>query len=154
MNDRLKKPLIYGVIIALQVMVILYWANTKTNYHIDELYSMTHASGFTAQVYNSEYITVSRDFHFNEWTKNSVFKKYLTVSDAEKAFRAPFFVFLNGLVRYRNYYGLLNIAESIAGYQYVSAIPGLVLNIILFILAELSLLSLLKKLKTGTRRKG
>ncbi len=151
MKAKYRKLLIYTMIMVFQLLVILYWAKAKTNYHIDELYSMTHASGFTAQVYNSEYITISRDFHLNEWTENSVFKKYLIVSDAEKTFRAPFSAILNGFVMFRNYYGLLNLAESIAGLSYVSAAPGLVLNIIFFILTELSLLSLLRKLRVDER---
>lgn len=146
MKAKFMKILPYATIITLQIIVVLYWAGVKTNYHIDELYSMTHASGFTGQVYNSEYITTSRDFHFNEWTNNSILKKYLTVSDDEKAFNAPLSKVIGGIIKYRNYYGFLNVAESVFGYSDVSPIPGLFLNIVFFVITELLLILFLNKL--------
>lgn len=146
MKSKNREIFTYTAIIALQVMVLLYWANVKTNFFIDELYSMGYASSFTGAGDTARYITTSPDWQFDEWIENSVFKKYLLVSDEESVFRLPFLKAVQKFITGRNYFGLLNIAESVAGYSFVSARPGILLNIIIYVCAEISLISLLKKL--------
>lgn len=142
---------IYIVIVVVQVLAILYWAHVKTNYFVDELYSMGYASSFTGEGNTARYITTGPDFSFNEWINNSTYKKYLVVSDEEKVFNAPFYKVMKKFITGRNYFGFLNIAESIVGYSFVSSRPGILLNIIFFIIAEISLVSLMKKLNFDER---
>ncbi len=146
MKNKNRELLIYIVIIVLQVLVILYWANVKVNYHIDELYSMGYASNFTHNGDIGQYITTSPDFKFGEWVSNSDLKKHLIVSETERASRLPAGTLLKKLITNRNYMILLNIAESIAGLSYVSSAPGLCLNLIFFVIAEVMLIRLMKKL--------
>lgn len=151
MRLRNRELCIYIAIIAVQVLVMLYWGHVKTNYYEDDLYSMGSASSFTGEGDTARYITTSADFSLNEWTKNSTFKKYLLVSEEEKVFNAPFFKVMKKFITGRNYFGFLNLAESIAGYSFVSSRPGVLLNIIFFIIAEFSLISLMKKLNFDER---
>lgn len=146
MKLKSRELYIYIVIIAVQVLVILYWGRLKTNYYEDDFYSMGYASSFTGKGDTARYITTSPDFSFHEWINNSILKKYLIVSDEEKVFNAPFFNVMQKFITGRNYFGFLNLAESIAGYSFVSSRPGILLNIIFFIIAEFSLVSLMKKL--------
>ncbi len=147
MRLKLKESGRYIIIILLQILVIVYWANIKTNYHVDELYSMGYASNFTGVGDKAQYITTSPEFSFNKWTDNSEFKKYLIVSEEEGVFGTTLTEFISRAITGRNYMALLNIAHSIAGYQQVSAVPGLVLNIIFYIITEIALISLMRKLK-------
>ncbi len=137
---------IYAFIMVLQIIVVLYWGKIKTNYYIDDLYSMGYASSFTEKGDTAQYISTSPDYEFNEWIENASFKKYLLLSDEEKASNVPPVELMHKLIVKRNYFGLLNIAESIAGYDCVTSRPGLFLNILFFVLAELSLISLMKKM--------
>ena len=145
-REKRKELLIYSCIIIAQVIVLLYWAHVKTNYFIDDLYSLGYASSFTGEGDTARYITRSPEFGFNEWISNAEFKKYLILNDNEKLIHTSFLNAVSKMLRGRMYFGLLNIAESIAGYSYVTARPAIVLNIILFVITEIMLILLMKKM--------
>ncbi len=144
--DKRKAYCIYALIILLQIAVIIYWGCQKTNYFIDEFLSMGYARGFTGNEPTARYITESSEWTYNEWHNNLEFKSQLLISDNAKIWNAPILDSLKGLIFGRNYFGLLNIFESIAGFGTISNWPAVVLNAILFILSEVGLLSLLSKL--------
>lgn len=151
MSSRRKTFLIYMVIIALQIVVLLYWANEKINFFVDELYSKGYASSYTGEGDTARYITYAPEWKPNEWVNNALFKKYLVVSDEERIFRLPFSEAMKKILTGRNYFGLLNIVESIAGYSIVSARPGIVLNMFIFIILEIALLIFMHKMKMDVR---
>lgn len=147
-----RKQLIYVAIIALQILFIVYWADCKVNFHVDELYSMGYASNYTGYGDKGQYITTnSSDFRFNEWISISGLKKHLVVSGEESVFNIPIFVLIKKIFTERNYVILLNIVESIAGFGSVSLIPSLVLNVILYIISAYYYVKLMKKLKMDER---
>ena len=150
-KDNRRKVLIYACIILVQTMILLYWANVKTNFYIDDLYSFGYASSFTGEGDDSQYITRSPEFGFNEWISNAEFKKYLILDESEKLSNTSFMNAASRMLTGRIYFGLLNIAESIAGYSCVTARPAVVLNIILFVLAEIMLVLLLKKMHMDSK---
>ena len=49
MNAEKRRYFIFAAIIMIQVVVMLYWANEKSNFYIDELYSMGYASNLRAE---------------------------------------------------------------------------------------------------------
>lgn len=142
-----KTYFIYGLIILVQLVFFIYWADAKTNFFIDELYSMGYASNFTGGGDTAQYITTGSEWKLNEWVNNAEYKKYLLVSDEEQIFRLSFPVAIQKLVTKTNYFGFLNIAESVAGYDVVAARPGILLNILFFIVAEVLLIMLMQRLK-------
>lgn len=146
MIKKNKELLLYVLIMTLQIMVVLYWANCKVNYHIDELYSMGYASNYTGYGDNGQYITTSEDFKLDEWIENAKFKNHLIVSKEESVFNMPMSDLLKSFFIGRNYMLLLNVAESIAGLTYVSAMPGVILNILFFVIAEIFLILIMRNL--------
>lgn len=152
-NKYIMKPnksiLLYALIITLQIIVIVYWGFQKSNYYIDDLYSMGYASKLTGNSNPSEslYITTSSSFEFNKWMDSQPFKEHLLLSVEEKFYKVSPYIFLKKLIFERNYFCFLNISETIFGYSSVSPWPAIILNCIFFIIAQLSLISLLKKLK-------
>lgn len=146
-RNRQKEILVYICIIIVQVIVLLYWAHVKTNFFIDDLYSLGYASNFTGEGDTSQYITRSPEFAFNKWILNEDFKHYLVVSEDERLSSTSFLNGIQKMLTGCTYFGLLNIAESIAGYSYVSARPAVLLNIILFILSEITLLALMRRFR-------
>ena len=142
---------IFAIIALLQVSACIYWAHAKQNYQIAEYYSFGYASTFTGKGDTGQYITVSPDWKFGEWIKNTEFKKYLVVSKEESVFSLPFFTSLKMLFTKRNYFWLLNMAESLYGSPSITNIPAIILNIVIFLLAELLLVKLMKKLGCDNR---
>lgn len=136
----------YLFIIILQILNMIYWANVKTNYYIDELYSMGYASSYTGVEDTARYITTSEEWKFNEWITNADLKKYLWVSDAEEIFSMPFTQAAAKLINSCNYFALLNMAESVSNYKVAAKWPGIILNMVLFVAAEIVLLALSIKL--------
>ena len=148
MTKRLQYA-IYIIIFIAQIAVILYWASAKTNYFIDELYSMERAVSYSGQGNVSYYIQETSDWKMDEWMDNSELKKYLIVTDEEKLFNLPLATVIGKILTGRSYNGLLNIAMSIAGYSVISARAGIALNLLLIVLAELFLIFLMGKLDMG-----
>lgn len=144
---KYREAIITAAIILLQVFVILYWAREKVNFHIDELYSMGYASNFTEMGDKAQYITEAPEFELGKWIENSNYKKYLVVSEEEKFYNAPVRTFVRALFLARNYMGLLNIAQSLFGKGEFSRAPGLLLNLVFFVVSQIMLIRLLKKLK-------
>ena len=148
---KVKKTIIYVLIIILQILVILYWTNKKTGYHIDELYSMGYASNLTGRGDCALYITTGSEFGFDKWIKNADLKKYLELSKEESIFNAPISEVIRGFITTRNYTYLLNIAESLLGDGTVSAKPAVYLNIVLFAIAEAFFAVLMKRVSIDER---
>ncbi len=148
-RENKKAYIAYAIIILLQVLVIIFWASKKTNYFIDEFYSMGYARGFTGNEPTAQYITLSPEWTYNEWHSNSEFKYQLYMTDNAKIWNTPIKNSLGKLITGRNYFGLLNLTESITGFNSVSNFPAVVLNIILFVVAEIGLLFLLTKLSVN-----
>lgn len=149
MNSKLNTLLFFIAMIALQMAVMLYWAHEKSNYCLDEFYSMGYASSYTGNA--TGFPTATTNWKPNEWVNNTPFKKCLTVEENEQIIRLPFFEGLQKILAGRNYFGLLNIAESIAGYSFVSARPGIALNMIIFVIADIALVVFMRKIKIDLR---
>lgn len=149
-DERMKKGskiyFVYLAIIVLQVLNLIYWANVKVNYHIDELFSMGYANSYTEDV--NPYITSTEDWRFNEWLNNAELQKYLWISEGKEIYSMPLGQAIIKLTTASdNHSGLLNLAESLSGYDTVSKWPGIFLNIFIFIVAELVLIALAGRLK-------
>lgn len=144
MDDKPNKRriLIYVIIIFFQLLVIMYWNNCKTNYHIDELFSMGYANDIFGIQGNPQYITESDEYVLESWINVSELKEYLSIPDEGRVFNVPFSKVIRSLLIERNYYGLLNIAESFVG----TSKAGVMLNCLFFVIAEIALISLLRKL--------
>ncbi len=141
-----RKILIYAAIIIAQVLVMIYWAHIKTNYNIDELYSMGFARGYFSQIHTPEYITVDNEFCFNQWMSNSTLKGYLIMKDKAKIINVPIGVVIKEFLTGRNYFGLLNIAESFADNSDLSSIPGEYLNVVFFVIAQIMLIIFMNRI--------
>ncbi len=148
---KIKELLIYAFILILQVAFIIYWANIKTNYNIDELYSIGYASSLTGLGEGAEYITTSPEFRIGEWMHNSELKKHLVQSDIESIFNAPIGRVMDKFIKGRNYYCFLNASEAIIGNRTISVTAGVFLNIICMIIAELMLALLMKRMNIDQR---
>ncbi len=125
----------------------IYWSSRKTNFFIDEFYSMGYARGFTGNEPTARYITESSEWRFENWVDNAELKKQLIITDEGSLRNVSI---LNGMKLFltgRNYHGLLNIVESIMDSNGVSNLPAVVLNTVLFVFTQITLWLLLEKLR-------
>lgn len=65
MVGKRRELIIFILIMFFQILTIVYWANEKCNYHVDELYSLGYASILTGKGDGAQYITMSPEFTFN-----------------------------------------------------------------------------------------
>lgn len=144
--EKKKTFLVYFLIITAHLLVFLYWANEKENFYIDELFSLGYASNFTGTGDTARYLTESPEWKFDEWVSNAEYQKYLRVSEQEELLRLPVGTAIKKAITGRNYFALLNIVETIAGTDRVTHWPAVLLNMIFFVIADIALIALLKKL--------
>lgn len=142
---------IYCGIIVLQLFTYIYWANMRSNFYVDELYSKGYASRFLGTEDTANYITVSEEFKYDEWIDNSLLQKQVIVSEKESILNISALENIKSLILGRNYIWLLNLAESILGDGNISAIPGMVLNIVFLVIAEIVLICLFRRLNVSNR---
>lgn len=144
-ND-FKYKIFYIFIIVIQILVSLYWLNNKTNYSIDEYYSFGYASNFLGTEDTSIYITTSEAFKMNSWTDNNDLKKQLLVSDAESVLNLSFSDKIKTFFGKRNYFFILNLAESLYNYDGITKRPAFMVNVLIMIISEILLIILLRKM--------
>lgn len=146
MAQKKKEYIIFTAIIILQIAFILFWAGRKTNYFIDEFMTMGYTRGLTGVEPTAQYIIYSPEWTFNEWHTNGEFKNQLLMTENTPLWKLPFFETVKLLVTGRNYFGLLNVVESMVGFRNVSYWPAVILNISFFAVACIFLISLMRKL--------
>ena len=139
-NNKKLLRFLLGMIVFLQILTIVYLGYRKTNYYIDELYSMGYAHNFTGTAGDSRYITEGSSWQHNTWCNVDDFKAQLIVHKNESILSQPFFKALYQSVKYRNYFALLNLSESLICPGQISKWGGIVLNILIFCVFQFALL--------------
>lgn len=145
----------YGIIlfliVILQTITIFHWAGEKSNYNIDELYTFGYAQDFTRPRKNFKKITFSDDWQYETWVDNEVLKDQLALSKEESLLTlGPGELIEKLLLTKYNYYGFLNIAETVFSGMEPAHMPGVILNLIFFIITQLILYRITEEL-TGNR---
>lgn len=125
----------YGIIlfliVILQTITIFHWAGEKSNYNIDELYTFGYAQDFTRPRKNFKKITFSDDWQYETWVDNEVLKDQLALSKEESLLTlGPGELIEKLLLTKYNYYGFLNIAETVFSGMEPAHMPGVILNLI------------------------
>ena len=147
-SKRIIVILITGILLA-QVALIAFWANQSCNYYIDELFSFGSAHSYTFAKKDIMYIDWSDEWQYEDWVDNSALKDQLRVSEDESLLNQNPVDMIRMLIKGRNYHGILNILVSIFSSGEISRWPPVILNLILFVLAQLVLYRIMRDL-TGS----
>lgn len=147
MKTKYKNIALFAAIILAQLIFMLYWAGQKTNYYIDELYTIERAVTYAGRGNGSLYLVTTAEWTMDDWVQNSELKKYLIMSEEESLFNLPFMEAAKRILFDRPYNGLLSMVTTIMGYDVVTARPGIALNMMFLILTEIFLLLLMKRLE-------
>ncbi len=144
-----KRRLVLLSILVLQMTVILFWAHQRQNYYVDELYSFGYAQSYLIPTKDFKKIDLSEEWKFEEWIRNQPLKEQLEVTKEESLLCKGPAEILKLLVTRRNYHGLLNIVMSLFSPGEVSMAPGIVMNLVFFMLAQLLLFRIMSEM-TGS----
>lgn len=146
---KIRRIIIFFVITAVQIIAMICWAGQKSNYYIDELYSLGYAQSFTYQWWYPRYITETEDWQYETWLSNETLKAQLETSPEEGVLTVPLPDALPLIWITRIYFGLLNIFMSVFSPDKLSAIPGAALNLFLFFFIQLLLYQITREI-TGS----
>ncbi len=78
------------IIIAIQLLLMGYWSIQKTNYYIDEMFSMGYAHTFIHPKEDIVYINFSKDWVNEKWIDNGVLKDQLETTKEDGVFTISF----------------------------------------------------------------
>lgn len=139
--DRKRKPLritVFLIIILLQIMTVCYWAEKKSGFHIDELFSIGYAQAYNYHPGDAVYITFTNDWQYETWIDNSKLTEQLYLSEEESLLKTG----LTGIVKKflnvkHNYFVLLNLSMSLFSDGRPDIRPALILNLFFFVLSQL-----------------
>ncbi len=142
-----KKLLLAFIIITLvQVVIIIFWGFRKENLYWDEFYTLEGAHYFSSSNAEEHYIDEDPDYMIGEWLPISFVMDTLIVGKEESLFNEPLTKVLKKLTGYHNYSAYLNLAESILTPNKFSMWPSIGLNIIFFIVNQIVLFAMCKRL--------
>ena len=148
---RRKSNLLLVCILLLQLGMLLFWGNAKTNYYVDELFSMGYAHNFTGAAGDAQYIHTDDSWVINEWTPAAELKEQLVVGEGESVLDIPASQAIRLTVTGRSHHGLLNLAETLLNDGEISKRGGLFLNYLAFLLFQLVLILFLRRLEVDER---
>ena len=141
-----------GVLIAvvvIQLIVMCVFAAQKSNYYIDEMFSMGYAHTYTHPWKDVVYINQSAAWENEQWIDNGILKNQLETTKEDSVFAKPFPETVRALFFRRNYMGMLNVLMSTFAPGRMTAYPAIALNLILFIFTQLLLYRVCREL-TGS----
>ena len=150
-NNKTVRKAIFIFLVMTQVLVMLYWMGQKSNYFIDELFSMGYAHTYTFDCKDRGYINQSDIWQEGEWLPNSALKDQIEVSHQDSLLNKPLGTAVPMLLLRRTYHGILNILMSSFSPGAVGKVPGIVFNIIIFCLTQIVLFGICYDLTENNR---
>ena len=147
-GTRARRTIIVCVLIA-QLAMIAFWTAQRSNYYIDEFFTFEYTHSFTFDKKDVVHSVRSESWQYEQWIDNAVQKRLMEVTEAESLLSQPPMEGLRMLLTRRNYYGLLNLAMAAFASGRITAVPAIVLNAVMFILAQFILYRIAKEL-TGS----
>ena len=152
-EHKIKKPGLWRFILlcvlVLQVLLIIGRTGQRSNYYVDELFSFGSAHTYTFERKDAVYVTQSDVWTYEKWIDNAAVKKELYITPDVSLNRYNPLTIIKMLLLGRNYHGILNLLMSAFSPDALSPWPPLVLNLILFVLAQVLLYRTVKDL-TGS----
>ena len=151
MKEKSRTSLLYFLIVTLQILCICYWAGEKANYYIDDLYSFTHTKYFPESGRPFQRFTVSDDWQAEKWVGNGILKAEMIQTEEDSLLALPFLSVLKKLALDKyNYFGFLNIVQSLIPNAVPKHMPAVILNLLFFFFTQIFIFRITEEL-TGSR---
>ena len=137
-NARFRNCLLI-MVIAVQLMVMVFFAGQKSNYYIDEMFSLGYSHTYIHPKEDVVYINYSEVWENEKWIDNVALKEQLETTRDDSVFRLSLSQALCRLFLRRNYMGILNILMSTFAAGKMSYYPGIIFNLVIFVFTQLLL---------------
>ena len=136
-------------VITIQLIVMCGFAVRKSNFYIDEMFSMGYAHTYIHPREDVVYINFSKDWNNEKWVENSVLKDQLETTAEDSVFTLPLSKALRKLFLGRNYMGMLNIVMSMFSPGKMGKYPPIILNFFIFVMTQLLLYRICRSLSNS-----
>ncbi len=133
-------------LVLLQVLMIFIWGSRRENFYWDEYFTFEKTHYASKSTPEEHFITEDKDYKLNEWLPISVIKDTLVVTKDNSIINDPLTVILRRAIGYNNYVVYHNVAEAILYEGKLSKWPGIIVNVVFFILNQLLLFALAHKM--------
>lgn len=135
-ESKRKARFLFAGIVCMQVLLMLFWMQQKSNFYVDELYSMEKAQYFSENPPVNRHLFQNEDWEEGTWMDVSRWQDKLILSPDEELEHQPASIAIKSMLTDRNYNGLLNLVQSLSPGE-ISKYPGIVLNIVIFVLTQM-----------------
>ena len=145
-----KIVVLFACVMLLQCLSLLYWQTQRGNLSIDELHSFESASSYLVEA--RCYLPDAPMWEYGRWMETENLIDHFKVDNNESLLTLPLGARISRLAHKRTYNGLLNLIMTDAGHEadfYEYAWRALILNILLFLIAELLIANIVKEI-TGS----
>lgn len=147
-----NKPIAtFCIIMVVQICLIIFWGCMKSNFHQDELYSFESAHYINDQTPKNMYMHDTPMFSKNVWLNTGEFRKLLLVNDESTIFNDKPSSIADKFFKSEPYDILLNIFMYVFSYNSISKWPGILLNIIFYIISQLLIYKLVNRLSDNKK---
>jgi len=144
--DNKKTFVLFLALVVLQLLLMCHWYSQRVNLYVDELYSLQYAHYETDPKTTIVYLYKGEALGENNWADTDGLKNTMTVGAEESVLSCSFFEALRLFLKRKNYFFLLNLFNGIFASGKLSALPGFLLNMLLFPGIQLVLFATTKKL--------
>lgn len=144
--DKQKKGISYlafGLIVCMQTLLMIFWMQQKSNFYVDELYSMEKAQYFSSNTPYTRHMYEDEGWQDRTWMGAERWKETLELTGEESVFFQSPVETVESMITGRNYNGLLNVVESFVFPGVISQYPGTLLNLFFFVLTQIVLFGML-----------
>ncbi len=141
-----------AALIVLPVLFAFLLSLTKQSCHIDELYSLDTAHSYIQ--HDRYYLNNNEAWQTGSWMNNGQLKRLLSVGKEDSLLSLPFGKAAKKLLTGRNYFGMLNLVNSVFSPGKMSIFPGIGLNLIILLLIQIVLYLLFRKMKLSPEMTG
>ena len=148
----MEKPvLVFCVIVFVQLLIIMFWGNKKSNFYWDEYYTYNNAHYISNGSMEMSYVFLSPTLKEGEWMNMSELKEYFIAPlPSESQMYNDSIPRIMKYVIYRMYYLLLALMETLLFPEMISKWSGILLNMALFIICQIFLYKLAKYVSGNT----
>ena len=140
-----RMTILLTLLVFIQLLTVCHWQSVKSNFYVDEYYSMEQAALLRGDPDGARYFTWSGRYEKDRWIPAAPLRARFVVTE-EKSLAGSLRSALKKTLTGRNYNALLNIAMALLDPEPFGERGGLFLNLIFFVLLQVSLILFLRRL--------
>lgn len=145
-SKKKKTYIMWGFLVGIQIIIMLYWANQKVGVHVDEMFTFESVHNLVIHSYGEPLYRLSGDANLrNQWHDQEYFQSHFTVNEGESFLDISLKDKVYVLIHQKWHKIMLNIVMSMQRGEY-NLWVSFWLNAIIFVLLQFFLWKLSQKI--------